>query len=257
MEKKSGRKNKKGEKYNKFNVKIISEITRRKISRALRGRIPKNLILLHSPEMRKRAALGISKSKKGKVPFIPLTDEQKELRRIRMLGDNNIAKRPEVRIKLSGKNNHRWKGGLPKCIECNKQLSNYYAIRCQSHAISHRQRGENNPAWKGGISSLRDQIYRQPRHKKLLADVKKRDNYTCQLCDTRGGDLETNHIKRFSVIIKQYGIETVEDALNCSELWDINNLITLCVNCHRSIHNKEEESEFLFKAINAGIISST
>lgn len=62
-----------------------------------------------------------------------------------------------------------------------------------------------------------------------------RDNYTCVWCgDNRGGNLEADHIKPFILIIRQNDIRTLQEALNCQELWDIENGRTLCITCHRT-----------------------
>jgi len=39
--------------------------------------------------------------------------------------------------------------------------------------------------------------------------------------------------KAFSKILFEYTIRTFEEALACSELWNINNGETLCVECHK------------------------
>ena len=63
--------------------------------------------------------------------------------------------------------------------------------------------------------------------------VFKRDDYTCQICFKRGGKLEADHIVPFSYILKKNNITTIEEAIECAELWDINNGRTLCVDCHK------------------------
>ena len=92
---------------------------------------------------------------------------------------------------------------------------------------------KNNINWKGGITPKNQLI----RHSKEYFDWRKsifeRDNYTCQNCGQYGGRLEADHIKPFSKIIKENNIKTIEDALNCKDLWDINNGRTLCKKCHR------------------------
>jgi 5-methylcytosine-specific restriction endonuclease McrA len=65
--------------------------------------------------------------------------------------------------------------------------------------------------------------------------VYKRDNYTCQICERRGETLNADHIKKFSIILKEYNIKTFEDALNCEEMWRISNGRTLCVKCHKKV----------------------
>ena len=66
-----------------------------------------------------------------------------------------------------------------------------------------------------------------------VSGVFTRDDFTCQNCLERGGRLEAHHINPFNQIIKENNIKSLEDAINCSELWSINNGKTLCKRCHR------------------------
>ena len=45
-----------------------------------------------------------------------------------------------------------------------------------------------------------------------------RDNFICQLCDKRGGDLEAHHIKKFIIIIKENNITSIETTISYNEL---------------------------------------
>ncbi len=62
--------------------------------------------------------------------------------------------------------------------------------------------------------------------------VLKRDNFTCQICTKRGGKLQVDHINPFVKIILDNKIESYEQALSCSELWNTENGRTLCLPCH-------------------------
>lgn len=73
--------------------------------------------------------------------------------------------------------------------------------------------------------------YREWIHK-----IFERDNYTCQKCKTRGGYLEAHHKKLFSIILKENNIKTLQDAKNCKELWNIDNGVTYCEDCHDEEH---------------------
>ena len=55
-----------------------------------------------------------------------------------------------------------------------------------------------------------------------------------------------HHIKTRSSIVKKFNIKTIKQALKCSELWDINNGITLCKKCHSKTFKKEETYEKYF-----------
>lgn len=93
--------------------------------------------------------------------------------------------------------------------------------------------------WKGGITSVnhgfRRAIAGMFEYRQWRSDIFTRDNFTCQKCWRQGGELHAHHKKRFQVIIDQYKITTMEQAAICAELWDINNGITLCVDCHKGI----------------------
>lgn len=92
--------------------------------------------------------------------------------------------------------------------------------------------GKNNAMWKGGITSIRGQIYKHFKTRQWRSDVFTRDDFTCQECNSKGIYLEAHHIKEFCIILKENNIITLEDAVNCEELWNINNGITLCRECH-------------------------
>jgi len=56
------------------------------------------------------------------------------------------------------------------------------------------------------------------------ATIFSRDNYTCQACKKVGGSLNAHHIKSYKNHI--------------SKRLDLDNGITLCVNCHRAEHKR-------------------
>lgn len=64
-------------------------------------------------------------------------------------------------------------------------------------------------------------------------DVYSRDDYTCQACGVRGGELHADHVVPLAEIINRYEIKTLESARKCVELWDTLNGRTLCIDCHR------------------------
>lgn len=89
-----------------------------------------------------------------------------------------------------------------------------------------------------GIKSfLRNKIRSCIKYWEWRTSVFKRDNFTCQWCNKRGGELEAHHINPFIKILRIYNIKSLNEAENCSELWDINNGITLCKKCHNKTKN--------------------
>lgn len=103
--------------------------------------------------------------------------------------------------------------------------------------ISNSEKGKNHYNWKGGITPLSKRIKKSYRYIKWRSDIFTRDNWTCQTCREKGCFLEVHHIKAFSIIIKECNIDTIDKAEKCEELWDINNGITLCKECHKLTEN--------------------
>jgi len=92
--------------------------------------------------------------------------------------------------------------------------------------------GENNPFWKGGITPLRRRIYVSSEYKKWRKLVFERDNYTCQWCGQKGSYLEAHHLTAFNIVLQENSIDTIDQAMNCQALWDVDNGLTLCKKCH-------------------------
>lgn len=83
-------------------------------------------------------------------------------------------------------------------------------------------KAEKSPAWKGGITPENERIRASLEMKLWREAVFNRDNFTCQECAERGGDLNAHHVKPF-----------------CSHpklRFDVANGLTLCEPCHRDIH---------------------
>lgn len=120
------------------------------------------------------------------------------------------------------------------CVDCGVSI-----YRQSKRCMKCKSKGVNNSNWKEGASSLKKRIMSSFEYRQWRSDVFKRDDYTCLECGIRGVYLHAHHIVRFSSIVDKYGINTIEQAIDCSELWDINNGSTLCVCCHNNLHKKE------------------
>jgi len=92
--------------------------------------------------------------------------------------------------------------------------------------------GSKNSNWKGGINPLNLQIRHSFLYRQWRSDVFTRDNFVCQECGQVGKKIEAHHIKSFYTLMSEGNIKTFEQAQACEELWNINNGITLCKNCH-------------------------
>jgi len=111
-------------------------------------------------------------------------------------------------------------------------IFSYETRRKISNSIAGKNSGENQWNWKGGISPFLNKLRMSYKYRQWRSDVFTKDNFTCQDCDKKGGNLVVHHIKELSIILEEYNIKTIEQALNCEELWNINNGLTLCKDCH-------------------------
>jgi hypothetical protein len=99
--------------------------------------------------------------------------------------------------------------------------------------ISLSQQGPKGSNWQGGIYPLHESIRKIPKYKKWRLNCFERDNWTCQHCNRRGGNLCVDHIVSYSKIFRDNFITTRAKAERCSQLWDVDNGRTLCVCCHK------------------------
>jgi hypothetical protein len=100
------------------------------------------------------------------------------------------------------------------------------------------QAKENHPNWKGGITPLTGLIRRCKEYELWRESVFKRDGYrdwfSGMLCEN---NITAHHIIPFSALIEKYQIKTFEQAIDCKELWDINNGVTMSEYNHFAYHS--------------------
>ena len=107
-------------------------------------------------------------------------------------------------------------------------------LKTAGEKLRGRYTNEKSSNWRGGKTKLGQIIRSCSENRKWIKKVLERDNYTCKICNKRGGDLHVDHIFKFSWIIDLLNIKTIDDARKYGNvLWDINNGRTLCVDCHR------------------------
>jgi 5-methylcytosine-specific restriction endonuclease McrA len=110
----------------------------------------------------------------------------------------------------------RWKGGLPKCVDCGEQLASYLSTRCNECHYAWIS-GPNHPQWTGGLPD-----YPEEWNESLKRNVRRRDEYTCQQCGVHQRELN----RKLDVHHKD------ENKFNC----DLDNLVSLCGSCHMRLH---------------------
>lgn len=162
--------------------------------------------------------------------------------------------------KYRGEKSPHWKGGKNKCEDCGKGLSNRYGKwcdKCKHTHINNTERadkiststrgvkkslehvenvkkalkkvwtdekrlsvsGENSHNWKGGH---RKDKRRVDGYWVWRDNVFNRDNYTCQCCGERGGELQAHHIHAWKT--------------HKAKRFDVENGATLCKSCHIEFH---------------------
>lgn len=169
----------------------------------------------------------------------------------RNIGENRKPMTQETKDKI-GKSNSKSRGGITmvvrQCINCEKRFKTrlayvnrgggkYCSNSCKMTYFIGRPKtsehlakisGKNANNWQGG-KTTENQIIRHRKETRLVREsAYKRDDYTCQECGARGGNgktvvLNAHHIKPFSLF---------------PELrFALDNVVTLCVDCHRKTDN--------------------
>lgn len=124
---------------------------------------------------------------------------------------------------------HRKKISLSMIGKPHPQSEKSYEIARKR--LNHK-RGIEAANWRGGTTPLSKLIRTSFKYRQWRSDIFTRDNYTCNFCGKVGGKIVADHIKPFSLIIKENNITTFQEASDCEELWNINNGRVLCDDCH-------------------------
>lgn len=118
--------------------------------------------------------------------------------------------------KPKGAENPQWKRVTKCCEECGEffTVQNYRKdmARFCSHECEHRHRDQ-------GRTAQNERQRKSAAYRAWRTLVFERDDYTCQACGRRGGDLHADHVRPF--------------AYNPELRLEITNGRTLCVKCHQ------------------------
>jgi hypothetical protein len=134
---------------------------------------------------------------------------------------------PERKLKISKAQKKAWNN-----LDYRKKMS---------MTISKAKRGEKSHFWKGGKTKITMLLRESAKYNLWRQSVYIRDNFTCQKCGEKGGNLVAHHKKPFSKLLDEVKknlplFDLYEGALIYSPLWDVDNGITLCLKCHKKIH---------------------
>lgn len=160
----------------------------------------------HSEETKKKISLA----------HIGMKYSAETIEKLRIVGKNRKFS-PETRLKMS------------------------MAKKAYKFTETHRKNmgGENSPRWKGGITPISHQLRSCYKYNHWRSSVFIRDNFTCQECGQKSvGNLEAHHKKPFYKLIEEAKnylplFSVFEAAMSYSNMWDIDNGVTLCVSCHK------------------------
>jgi hypothetical protein len=64
----------------------------------------------------------------------------------------------------------------------------------------------------------------------------------CVNCYDICSDINVHHVEAFIKILVKFSIKNTLDAIKCSRLWDVNNGITLCLECHKKFHKSKKNN---------------
>ena len=96
----------------------------------------------------------------------------------------------------------------------------FCSLACRSVWREKNFVGTNNPNYRHGLTDIFHSIRNSARYKKWRIVIFKRDNWTCQICERKGGNIEADHIKPFALF---------------PELrFELSNGRTLCRECHKT-----------------------
>ena len=120
-----------------------------------------------------------------------------------------------------------------------KKLSEETRLKLKRAQKKRVEEGRHNN-YKGGVSTLREQIRHDSKNQQWILDVLERDKFCCVKCGvSNSGKMVADHKKLFSVILNEYKIKTLDEAMECKELWNLENGQTLCRPCHNEKTKKD------------------
>jgi len=163
---------------------------------------------------------------------VPTREETKEKLRQSNLG-KKLSEETKKKIGLASKGRIPWNRGKHHSSESKRKIKEKMkGKRCGKNNPMFGKFGKDSGHWKGGITLLNHQVRTCFQYRQWRSDVFSRDNYICQKCGAKGIYLIAHHKKEFAVILRENNIKTLDEALVCEELWNINNGETRCISCH-------------------------
>jgi len=153
-------------------------------------------------------------------------------------GENNInygkqmssSQKEKLSIAASNRSDS-WKQKQSKSHIGHKDSTETKLKKSRVHA------GEKCYNWKGGITPIYKHIRGHRRYKEWCLAVLTKYNHTDVFTKKRGGRLSCHHVIPVNTLLKMNQVKTIEEALECTLIWDVNNGIILKKSAHDKFHN--------------------
>lgn len=146
--------------------------------------------------------------------------------------------------------------GLNQCQIAEKYGVNQksiYNVLKRNNVAKRPYTGPYNHAWKGGVTSLTKQVRGDSKYDALRDQIFLENNFTCQISNTRGGNLEAHHIVEFEFIMRKFRASKIENFRDFAPFYYKHNLILVSEANHEKIHGNKESLDFAAK--NADLLS--
>jgi|JI10StandDraft_1071094.scaffolds.fasta_scaffold02886_24 hypothetical protein len=142
----------------------------------------------------------------------------------------------KCKVKASG----RFK--IKTCGKCGENSTQMFRVNGPKyfHKQCRDRSGERNSNYKGGLKDLKAMIRDNPKIKEIRKKVFFLDGFSCRMCGQVGGNLQADHVRKFSEIFQEFVLinhgKTKDELCALSEshyeFWDLNNFQTLCKACN-------------------------
>lgn len=136
---------------------------------------------------------------------------------------------------------HKRRAGIPHSEDTRQRMAESHRKMWAANPDRRKAqaRGADHYKWKGGVTPLAISIRVCAKSLFWYKQVKRAANFACEICGTRSGKLESHHKRPFAYLMDWYEITSLEQALDCPEMFDLNNGMCLCQRCHAGIHGKK------------------
>jgi hypothetical protein len=144
----------------------------------------------------------------------------------------------------SGENHIQWSRVLVECSYCGREIyvtkrkskknKNFFCSREHKGLwMSDNYTGENSPVYiDSKLRNEREEFNMSLEARNLRSKIHNRDKHICQFCGERTRHAHMHHIEPFSI--------------NKDRRGDIDNVVTLCPNCHKRSHMKNTVENYIF-----------